>query len=65
MALLRARSPPRNASEVAGEVADGGVDLREADLRDAMQRAAQSIDSGAAWTKLRQLAAFSQVKAGG
>jgi anthranilate phosphoribosyltransferase len=35
------------------------ADLREADLRDAMQRAAESIDSGAAWTKLKQLAAFS------
>src|ERR1700678_2301288 len=32
------------------------ADLREADLRDAMQRAAESIDSGAAWTKLKQLA---------
>ncbi len=30
------------------------------DLRDAMERAARSIDSGAAWTKLRQLAEFSQ-----
>jgi anthranilate phosphoribosyltransferase len=30
-----------------------------ADLREAIQRAAQSIDSGAAWTKLQQLAAFS------
>jgi len=30
------------------------------DLRDAMERASQSIDSGAAWTKLRQLAEFSQ-----
>jgi anthranilate phosphoribosyltransferase len=49
----------------AALLASGAADLREADLRDAMQRAAQSIDSGAAWTKLRQLAAFSQVKAGG
>jgi anthranilate phosphoribosyltransferase len=39
--------------------AGAAADLREADLRDAMQRAAQSIDSGAAWTKLQQLAAFS------
>jgi anthranilate phosphoribosyltransferase len=30
-----------------------------ADLREAMQRAAESIDSGAAWTKLQRLAAFS------
>jgi anthranilate phosphoribosyltransferase len=29
------------------------------DLREAMERAAKSIDSGAAWTKLRQLAEFS------
>jgi anthranilate phosphoribosyltransferase len=31
-----------------------------ANLREAMERAAQSIDSGAAWTKLRRLAEFSQ-----
>jgi anthranilate phosphoribosyltransferase len=30
------------------------------DLREAMERAAQSIDSGAAWTKLQRLAAFSR-----
>jgi anthranilate phosphoribosyltransferase len=30
------------------------------DVREAMQRSAQSIDSGAAWKKLRQLAEFSQ-----
>jgi anthranilate phosphoribosyltransferase len=29
------------------------------DLREAMHRAAKSIDSGAAWTKLRELAEFS------
>jgi anthranilate phosphoribosyltransferase len=29
------------------------------DLRDAMERAAESIDSGVAWTKLQQLAEFS------
>ena len=39
--------------------AGAAPDLREADLRDAMQHAAESIDSGAAWTKLQQLAAFS------
>jgi anthranilate phosphoribosyltransferase len=31
-----------------------------ADLGEAIERAAQSIDSGAAWTKLQQLAAFSK-----
>ncbi len=31
-----------------------------ADLSDAMERAAESIDSGAAWKKLRRLAEFSQ-----
>jgi anthranilate phosphoribosyltransferase len=30
------------------------------DLHEAMERAAKSIDSGAAWTKLQQLTAFSQ-----
>ncbi len=30
------------------------------DLRDAMERASQSIDSGSAWTKLQQLAEFSR-----
>jgi anthranilate phosphoribosyltransferase len=47
-------------SAAALVAASAAVDLREADLRDAMQRAAQSIDSGAAWKKLRQLAEFSQ-----
>jgi anthranilate phosphoribosyltransferase len=32
-----------------------------ADLREAMERAAKSIDSGAAWTKLQRLAEFSHV----
>jgi anthranilate phosphoribosyltransferase len=47
-------------SAAALVAAGAAIDLREADLRDAMQRAAQSIDSGAAWTKLQQLAEFSQ-----
>jgi anthranilate phosphoribosyltransferase len=48
-------------SAAALVAASAATDLPEAHLREAMQRAAHSIDSGAAWTKLSQLAEFSHV----
>ncbi len=59
-AVLQGQFGPRRdivlVNSAAALVAAGAT----ADLREAMQRAAKSIDSGGAWTKLQQLAKFSQ-----
>jgi anthranilate phosphoribosyltransferase len=60
MAILHGQPGPQRdivlVNSAAALVAAGSTN----DLHDAIARAAQSIDSGAAWNKMRQLAEFSQ-----
>ena len=59
-AILQGQSGPQRdvvlVNSAAALLAAGAA----ADLHEGIQRAAQSIDSSAAWMKLQQLAAFSQ-----
>jgi anthranilate phosphoribosyltransferase len=59
-AILKGQRGPQRDIVLVNSAAALLVAAAAADLHDAMECAAQSIDSGAAWEKLQQLAQFSQ-----